>query len=245
MSDPSAIEQLRESMQGEIILPDDASYDHTRAVWNGMIDKRPAIIARCESENDVIASVRFARQNDLPVSIRGGGHGVAGRAVADGALLIDMSPMGRVAIDRQNRVATVQAGALLGDLDKAAQEQGLVTTAGIDPRTGVAGLTLGGGFGFLARRYGLTIDNLLAAELVNADGEHIRASQSENPDLLWALKGGGGNFGVVTMFEFKLHEFGPDVHVAMVYYPVEQTTDALRICRDQMIDAPDDLTIYP
>jgi FAD/FMN-containing dehydrogenase len=244
MIDASVLEQFAASLRGQLVQPHDANYDEVRAVWNGMVDRRPALIARCETEDDVVVSVNFARAHDLLVSIRGGGHGVAGKSVCDDGLMIDMSLMNSVAVDPAAKTATVQAGALLGDLDRHAQAAGLVTTAGIDPRTGVAGLTLGGGVGFLARRYGLTIDNLRAVDMVTAAGEIVRASLTQHQDLLWALRGGGGNFGVVTSFEFQLHDFGPDVLAAQVFFPVEQAAEVLRLYRDLTTNAPDEFACY-
>ncbi len=244
MPDPSAIDQFRQSLTGPLLAPDDGDYDEVRAVWNGMIDRRPALIARCADEDDVVAAVNFARDHELLVSVRCGGHSVAGKSVCDSGLMIDLSAMNAVTIDPDAKTARVEGGARLGDLDAAAQQFGLATTAGIVSETGVGGLTLGGGLGFLARRFGLTVDNLLAADVVTASGERIRASMSENADLFWALRGGGGNFGIVTAFEFRLHEVGPEVLVGQAFYPLEDTREVLRFYRDVMADAPDELAMY-
>jgi FAD/FMN-containing dehydrogenase len=197
--------------RGRLISADDADYDTARAVWNGAIDRRPRLIARCIGSADVVAAVRFARDHDLEIAIRGGAHNVAGTAVCDDGIVIDLSAMRGVRVDPAQRRAWVQGGALWGDVDHETQAHGLATTGGIVSHTGVAGLTLGGGVGWLMRKHGLTVDNLLAADVVTADGQLLRASADEHPDLFWALRGGGGNFGVVTSFEFRLHSLGPTV----------------------------------
>ncbi len=241
MPDASTIEKFRESLTGGLILPGDADYDEARRVWNGMIDRRPAMIARCADAADVATAVDFARDHDLTVSIRCGGHGVAGKAVCDDGLMIDLSQMDAVSVDVDARTARIEGGARLGNLDAATQPHGLATTAGMVSETGVGGLTLGGGFGYLGRRFGLTIDNLLAAEVVTAAGRQIRANATENPDLFWALRGGGGNFGIVTAFEFQLHAVGPDVLVGQSFFPISEAGDVLRFYRELMGDAPDEL----
>ena len=241
MLDRSAIDDFRNSLKGLLVLPEDADYDEVRTVWNAMIDRRPALIARCLSADDVVNAVKFARAQELSVSVRCGGHSVAGKSVCDDGLMIDLSQMNSVTIDPEARTARVDGGAMLGNLDAAAQKFGLATTAGIVSETGVGGLTLGGGVGYLARRFGLTSDNLLGADVVTAAGDQIRASATENPDLFWALRGGGGNFGIVTSFEFRLHEVGPEVLVGQAFYPLEATAEVLRFYRDSMSDAPDEL----
>ncbi len=240
----SEIEPLANALRGRVILPDDDAYDESRAVWNGMIDRRPALIARCQGTADVMAAVNFARENDLPLTIKAGGHNVAGRAIGDGSLVIDLSAMKGVQVDPRAQTARVEAGATWADLDREAQAFGLATTGGVDSRTGVAGLTLGGGIGYLARRFGLTIDNLLAADVVTADGELRRASEEENNDLFWALRGGGGGVGVVTSFEFQLHEVGPDVLVAQIFHPFQDAEEVLRFYRDFTAGAPRELACY-
>jgi FAD binding domain-containing protein len=207
----AAVKQLQTHLRGELLRPGDDRYEETRRVWNGMIDKRPALIARCIGMADVITVVTFAREHNLLVSVRGGGHNIAGKAVCSGGLMIDLSRMRRVQVDPSNRTARVEGGALLGDLDRATQAFGLATTAGVVTHTGVAGLTLGGGVGRLAHKYGLACDNLLSVDLVTAEGRVLRASPTENADLFWGIRGGGGNFGIVITFEFRLHSVGPGV----------------------------------
>ncbi|WP_108861489.1 FAD-binding oxidoreductase [Ruegeria sp. Alg231-54] len=219
---------------GEIILPGSDEYDTARAVWNAMIDRRPGMIARCRNSEDVIAAVNHARAHDLPISIRGGGHNVAGHAVCDDGLMIDLSGMRAVTIDPDNRIASVEGGALWADVDSASQSHGLATPGGLISDTGVAGLTLSGGIGWLRAKHGLSIDNLVAAEVVTANGQMVRASDDENEDLLWALKGGGGNFGVVTRFEFALHPIGPEVMFVAPIYAVEDGPEPIRAWRDMM-----------
>jgi FAD/FMN-containing dehydrogenase len=225
-----------------MLAPGDADYDEARKLWNGAIDRRPALIARCGSVDDVVAALRHAREHDLRVAVRGGGHGVAGLAVCDGGLVVDLSPMRAVAVDPAARTARAQAGVLWGELDAATQEHGLATVGGIVTHTGIAGLTLGGGIGWLMRRHGATVDNLLGAEVVTADGEVVRAGEDGHADLLWGLRGGGGNFGVVTSFDYRLHGVGPTVLAGPIYYPLEDGPDVLRFYRDYIADAPDELT---
>ncbi|MFE1560891.1 FAD-binding oxidoreductase [Streptomyces sp. NPDC058734] len=227
--------------RGRLITADHADYDTARAVWNGAVDRRPRLIARCGGTADVAAAVRFARDHDLEIAVRGGGHNVAGTAVCDDGIVIDLSAMRAVSVDPAGRTARVQGGALWGDVDRATQAHGLATTGGIVSHTGVAGLTLGGGIGFLMRAYGLAVDNLLAAELVTADGGTLRAAPDEHPDLFWALRGGGGNFGVVSSFEFALHPLGPTVLAGPVFWAAEDTSDVLRFYRDFAAVAPDEL----
>ena len=213
---------FKTQLRGNVLLPGDADYDEVRQIWNGMIDRRPALIARCTSAEDVVQSVKFARQHDLLVSIRGGGHNIAGNAVCDDGLMIDLSLMKGVQVDPKARRATVEPGCTLADFDAAAQAHGLATPLGINSTTGVAGLTLGGGFGWLSRKYGMTVDNLLSANVVMADGSQLRASETENADLFWGLRGGGGNFGIVTSFEFRLHPVGPNVLSGLIAFPFDQ-----------------------
>jgi FAD/FMN-containing dehydrogenase len=230
-----------DGFRGRVISPEHADYNVARAVWNGAIDRRPRLIARCIGTADVVAAVRFARDHDLEIAIRGGGHNVAGTAVCDDGIVIDLSAMRGVRVDPAGRRAWVQGGALWGDVDRETQAYGLATTGGIVSHTGVAGLTLGGGVGWLMRKHGLTIDNLLAVNLVTADGERLRASDDEHPDLFWALRGGGGNFGVVTSFEFRLHALGPTVLAGPVLWDAADVTEVLRFYRDFVRAAPDEL----
>src|SRR5688572_13526805 len=230
-----------DGFRGQLITADHDGYDAARAVWNGAIDRHPRVIARCSGAADVAAAVRFARDLDLDVAVRGGGHNVAGTAVCDDGIVIDLSAMRAVWVDPVGRTARVQGGALWGDVDHETQAHGLATTGGIVSHTGVAGLTLGGGIGWLMRKHGLTIDNLLAAEVVTAEGSIVRASTHEHSDLFWALRGGGGNFGVVTSFWFALHPVGPIVTAGPVFWAAEATTDVLRFYRDFVAEAPDEL----
>ena len=217
---------------GEILYAEDAGFDQTRAVWNAMINRRPAVIARCRDARDVQKAVRHAVSCDLPISIRGGGHNVAGHAVCDNGVMIDLSLMRRVEVDAGKRIANVDGGALWQDVDAATQAHGLATPGGLISDTGVGGLTLSGGIGWLRAQFGLSIDNLVAADVVTADGTLVRASADENPDLLWALRGGGGNFGVVVRFEFALHPVGPEVMFAAPIYALKDGPGPIRAWRD-------------
>jgi FAD/FMN-containing dehydrogenase len=230
-----------EGFRGQVITADHADYDTARAVWNGAVDRRPRLIARCSTTADVAAAVRFARDRDLEIAVRGGGHNVAGTAVCDDGIVIDLSAMRGVWVDPAGRTARVQGGALWGDVDRETQTHGLATTGGIVGHTGVGGLTLGGGLGFLMRKHGLTIDNFVAAEVVTADGSIVRASADEDPDLFWALRGGGGNFGVVSSFKFTLHPVGPTVMAGPVFWAADDTAEVLRFYRDFAAAAPDEL----
>ncbi len=238
MLETSIAEALAAQLRGNLIARDDPGYDEARALFNGMIDRKPSMIAQCTGTADVITCVNFARENGVPLSVKGGGHGVAGKAMCDDGLVIDLSRMNGVLVDPQRRTAQVQGGATLGDLDHETQKFGLAVPAGMVSTTGVAGLTLGGGVGHLQRRFGLTVDNLLAADVVTADGSFVRASESDNPDLFWALRGGGGNFGVVTSFEFKLHEVGPEILVARIVHPFDDAKEVIQFFRDFMDRAP-------
>jgi FAD/FMN-containing dehydrogenase len=226
---------------GDVIGPDHHDYDDSRAVWNGAVDRRPGLIARCRGTADVAAAVRFARDRKLEIAVRGGGHNVAGTAVCGGGIVIDLSAMRAVTVDPGDRTAVVQGGALWGDVDRETQAHGLATTGGIVSHTGVGGVTLGGGIGWLMRKHGLVVDNLVLAEVVTAEGEIVRASARDHPDLFWALRGGGGNFGVVTTFRFVLHPIGPSVVAGPVFWAAEDTVDVLRFYRDFLTDAPDEL----
>jgi FAD/FMN-containing dehydrogenase len=238
------VDSLAAQVSGGLLTPRHAEYEQARKVWNATVDRRPALIARCLDTADVQAAVRFAATHRMLVSVRGGGHHIAGNAVADKGLMIDLSGMKAVSIDAAKRTARVAPGALLADFDRAAQAHGLATPLGINSTTGVAGLTLGGGFGWLTRRYGMTIDNLLAASVVTADGEARIASDTSEPDLFWAIRGGGGNFGVVTSFEFRLHPVGPQIYSGLVVYPFAQARQVLRAWRDFTADASDELSVW-
>ena len=238
------IEEFKRGFGGEILLPSDGAYESARKIWNAMVDKRPAVIARCATTPDVVRAVNFARDNGVLLSVRGGGHNIAGNAVCDDGLMIDLSKMKAARVDAAARRVTIEGGATLADLDAATEAHGLATPVGINSTTGVAGLTLGGGFGWLSRKYGMTVDNLESAEVVTAAGEVVRASASENPDLFWALRGGGGNFGVVTRFEFRLHPVGPDVLSGLIVYPISEAKSVLRQYREFMAKAPDELSVW-
>src|SRR5262245_17223910 len=242
IKEPSVVEIDR--FRGRLISADHADYDLARAVWNGAIDRRPHLIARCIGTADVVAAVRFARDHNLEIAVRGGGHNVAGTAVCDDGIVIDLSAMRAVRVDPADRRAWVQGGALWGDVDHETQAHGLATTGGIVSHTGVAGLTLGGGVGWLMRKHGLTVDNLLAVNVVTADGEPLRASEDEHPDLFWALRGGGGNFGVVTSFDFRLHSVGPTILAGPILWDATDTGKVLRFYRDFVRDAPDELGTF-
>ena len=229
---------------GEILLPSDDAYESARQIWNAMIDKRPAIIARCATTSDVVRGVNFARDHGLLLAVRGGGHHIAGNALCDDGLVIDLSKMKAARVDPAGRRVTIEGGATLADLDAATQAHGLATPVGINSTTGIAGLTLGGGFGWLSRKYGMTIDNLESAEVVTAAGEVVRASATEHPDLFWALRGGGGNFGVVTRFEFRLHPVGPDVLSGLIVYPISEAKRVLQQYREFLAKAPEELAVW-
>ena len=232
---------FRAAMDGAVILPGAAGFDDARRVWNAAIDRRPAVIARCASAADVAASIGFAREHGLEISVRGGAHNPAGTAVCDDGLMIDLSELNAVSVDPAARRARVGGGALLADLDAATQAHGLAVPAGMVSHTGVGGLTLGGGMGWLTRKFGLSIDNLAAAEVVTADGRVLPASAAEHPDLFWAIRGGGGNFGVVTSFEFGLHELDPAVQVGLFFWGLDQGPEALRLGRDITAAMPPDI----
>lgn len=232
-------------IRGEVLQPGDDDYDDARSVWNAMVDKRPRSIVRCRGTADVIRAVNHARENELLLSIRCGGHSFAGKSVCDGGVAIDLSPMSGVRVDPAERTARVQGGATWADVDHETQAFGLATTGGLISHTGVGGLTLGGGIGWLARKHGLSVDNLISADVVTAEGELVHASETENPDLFWGLRGGGGNFGVVTSFEFRLHPVGPEVMGGFVIYPHGDAADGLRFYREFMEDAPDEVMCYP
>jgi FAD/FMN-containing dehydrogenase len=235
------VDSLQERFQGEIIRPSDAGYDEARTIWNAMIDKHPALIVRSTSSHDVIEAVNFARDNNLLLSVRGSGHNVAGMAVGDGSLMIDLSLMKDIHVDPGSGTARAQPGVVFGEMDEATQPFGLAAPGGIVSETGIAGLTLGGGFGWLTRKYGFTCDNLISAEVVTANGELLTANASENPDLFWGIRGGGGNFGIVTSFEYQLQPVGPEVLAGMAIYPLDAAGDVLRFFRDFTASTPDEL----
>jgi FAD/FMN-containing dehydrogenase len=239
-----AITALRQRIGGAVLTGTDEGYDTARTVWNAMIDRRPALIVRCTGAADVGAAVDFARNAGAVLAVRGGGHNIAGSAVCDGGVMIDLTPMKSVRIDPVNRTARIEPGVTLGEFDREAQALGLVTPTGINSTTGIAGLTLGGGFGWISRKFGLTADNLISADVVTADAQLVRASERENPDLFWALRGGGGNFGIVTSFEFRLHALGPEVMSGLIVYPLSQARNQIRRYREIAAAAPDELACW-
>ena len=241
---PADVDALSGRIGGGVLGRGDAGYDEARKVWNATVDHHPALIARCLNDADVQAAVRFAAEHRMLLSVRGGGHHIAGNAVVEGGLMIDLSPIRAVRLDAGDQTAQVGPGALLADFDREAQAHGLATPLGINSTTGVAGLTLGGGFGWLTRKHGLTIDNLIGATIVTADGALRRVSASSEPDLFWALRGGGGNFGVVTSFEFKLHPVGPEVWAGLVVYAAADARQVLRAWRDFNAGAPEALSVW-
>ncbi len=247
--EPASIEEFKTSLAAnpalrgaEVLRAGDPGYDAARKIWNGAIDKRPAAIVRCAGVADVIAALRFARQHNLLVAVRGGGHNVAGSASCDGGVVIDLSPMKGIRVDPVRRVARAEPGVLWGEFDRETQAFGLATTGGIVTHTGIAGLTVGGGIGWLMRKYGLTIDNLISVDVVTADGELVTASEDENADLFWGVRGGGGNFGIVTSFEYRLHPVGPTVLAGPIFWPMEQAPDVLNFYRDYIKTVPDEFT---
>src|SRR5919107_1943175 len=232
---------LQDGFRGELLRPGDPDYEDARRVWNGSISRFPALIARCAGVADVITAVRFARETGLLVAVRGGGHSFPGLSVCDGGLLIDLSPMKGIRVDPDARTVTAQAGVLLGELDRETQAFGLAVPSGIVTHTGLSGLTLGGGINWVMRKFGLTIDQLLSVDLITADGEFVKASASENPDLFWGVRGGGGNFGIVTQFEFRLNPVGPIVLAGLIFWPMEESPNVLRFYREWIAEAPDEL----
>jgi FAD/FMN-containing dehydrogenase len=239
-----SVQGLKGEVKGKVVLPQDSDYDEIRKIWNAMIDRRPAIIVRCTDAGDVQKSIKFARDNRLDMTIRGAGHNIAGNSICDNGLMIDLSTMKSVRVDPQKMTASVDPGAALKDFDAAVQAHGLATPVGINSTTGIAGLTVGGGFGWLTRKYGLTIDNLLSAEVVTADGSKKEISARENPDLFWAIRGGGGNFGVVTRFDYQLHKVGPNVLAGLMVFPLSRAKQVLQKYRDFAVSAPEELTVW-
>jgi FAD/FMN-containing dehydrogenase len=240
----SSLEQLAERLRGDLILPGDEAYDEARRVWNGMFDRRPAAIVRASGTVDVVAAVELARESGMQLAVRGGGHSTVGHSTCDEGLVLDLSRMNGVWVDPAERIARAQGGALWADVDRETQAHGLAVPGGQISHTGIAGLTLGGGIGWLSRRHGLTIDNLRSVDLVTADGRMVTASATEHPDLYWGLRGGGGNFGVVVSFEYRLHPVGPIVLGGPIVYPLSDAAPALRNARDAMANAPDDVSLW-
>ena len=238
----STIEPLRERLRGQLVLPGEGGYDEARKVWNGMVNKKPAIIARCAAATDVVEAVRFARDRGIMISVRGGGHNIAGNALCEGGMVIDLSRMKNIQVDPERRTARAEAGLTLGAFDAATQAFGLATTVGINSDTGLSGLTLGGGIGRLGRKYGLACDNLLAGQVVTADGSVLRASATENSDLFWGLRGGGGNFGVVTALEYEVHPVGPRILGGLLLYDFRRAEEVLRFYHEFSSTAPDEVS---
>ena len=238
------LDRFRASIKGSVVRPEDSNYDEVRKIWNAMIDRRPAAIVQCADSSDVQRAISFAGENRLELTIRGAGHNIAGNAICENGMMIDLSTLRKVSVDANKRRALVDPGATLGDFDAAAQAHGLATPVGINSTTGIAGLTLGGGFGWLTRQHGLTIDHLLSAEVVTADGQKRVASEKENADLFWALRGGGGNFGVVTKFEFGLHPVGPEVLAGLLVFPLQEGKQVLSRYREFMKSAPEELNVW-
>jgi FAD/FMN-containing dehydrogenase len=243
-ADDEAIAEFAGSLRGSLLRPDDEGYDEARTVWNATIDKQPAFIVQCAGVADVVDAVAFAKEQDVLISVKGGGHNIAGRAVEDDALMIDLSPMDSIRVDPDAKTARVEPGVVLSELDHETQAFGLATPVGYNSTTGIAGLTLGGGWGWLSRKFGLTVDNLVSADVVTAEGELVHASETENEDLFWGLRGGGGNFGIVTSFEFELHEVGPTVLSGPIVHPFEDAAAVLSAYREFTTEAPDDATVW-
>lgn len=242
--DSAEIAQLEASLQGALLTPGSSEYEEARTIWNAMIDRRPAAIVDCRDEQDVVRTVNFARKHGVLLSIHGAGHNIAGKAVCDGGLMLTFRHLRKVGVNVSSATVRVEPGATLGDVDAATQEHGLAVPTGINSTTGIAGLTLGGGFGWLSRKHGLTVDNLRSARVVLADGSLVTASESENEDLFWGLRGGGGNFGVVTSFEFQAHRVGPEVLSGLIVHPFSEAASVLRQYRDFVADAPDEVTAW-
>jgi FAD/FMN-containing dehydrogenase len=240
----TAVEAFKADLRGELLTPDGPGYDEARTIWNAMIDRRPALIVRCAGAADVMRAVDFARGNQILLAVRGGGHNIAGNATCDGGLMIHLAPMKSVRVNPETRRAFVEPGATLGDFDREAQAFGLATPLGINSTTGVAGLTLGGGFGWLSRKHGMTVDNLVSADVVTAEAKLVRASARENADLFWGIRGGGGNFGIVTCFEFQLHPIGREVLAGLIVFPFAQAKTVLGKYREFVETMADDLNVW-
>ena len=236
------IQLLKSNLRGEILFPSQESYDAERAIWNGMINKKPGLIIRCEGASDVIHSVRFAREHNLLISVRGGGHNISGNAVTDGGLMISLSKMKGITVDPVRRTATVQPGVRWGEVDKETQVFGLAAPGGIVSSTGIAGYTLGGGFGWISRKYGFAADNLISVDMVTAEGKFLTVNESENADLFWGLRGAGSNFGITTSFKFKLHPVGPNVVAGIIFYDIKDAKSVFNFYRDFAKNSPDELT---
>jgi FAD/FMN-containing dehydrogenase len=241
--DEAVVEQFASRLRGGLLRSGDAEYEEVRQVWNGVIDRRPALIVRSADAGDVVDSVNFARENKLLVAVRGGGHNVAGTASADGGLVIDLSAMKEIEVDPEGRTVRAGAGVTIGELDEETQKHGMATPMGVVSQTGIAGLTLNGGIGHLRRKHGLSSDNLVSVDVVTADGRSLTASEDENADLFWAIRGGGGNFGVVTSFEYRLHPVGPEVMCAFVFYPGDRAREVLRSLEEHVANAPDEVSL--
>ena len=244
MISEKAVEEFGDSLRGEIIKPGDANYDEVRKIWNAMIDRNPTFIVKVASADDVQAAIKFARGNNLDITIRGAGHNIAGNSICNDGLVIDFSAMKKVRVDAVKKIALVEPGVTLKDFDAEVQKYGLATPVGINSTTGIAGLTLGGGFGWLTRKYGFTVDNLLSAEVITVDGKKLRASENENSDLFWAMRGGGGNFGVVTEFEFKLHAVGPEILGGLLVFPFKQAKSILEKYRNFIPTTPTEFNVW-
>jgi len=242
--DNASIEQLNAKIKGDVVAPSSMEYDEARKIWNGMFDKKPALISRCQTAEDVVESIRFAKMHDLEIAVRSGGHNSAGTGSVDGGIVIDLSPMNSVVVDPSDNTVSVGGGCLLSDVDAATQKYGLAIPAGIISHTGVGGLTLGGGFGWLSRKYGFSIDNLLGADVVTAEGTIVHASADENPDLFWGLRGGGGNFGVVTNFKFKGAKIGNEVYSGVMIKSFDDAREFLKFHREYVRSLPDEMTIW-
>ncbi len=238
------IQELKSKIRGQVISPTETDYNKARTIWNAMINKKPGVIVRCSGVADVITSVNIARDSNLLLAVHGAGHNIAGNSVCDGGIMIDLSQMNSVRIDPKNKKAYVEPGAILGDFDHEAQAFGLATPLGINSTTGVSGLTLGGGFGWLTRKHGMTIDNLISADVITADGELVHTNENQKPDLFWAIRGGGGNFGIVTLFEFQLHKVGPDVLAGLMVFPFKDAKSVLKKYRKFVQKIPNELNVW-
>ena len=238
------IQELKSKIRGQVISPTEPDYNKARTIWNAMINKKPGVVVRCSGVADVISSVNIARDSNLQLAVHGAGHNIAGNSVCDGGIMIDLSQMNSVRIDPKSKKAFVEPGAILGDFDHEAQAFGLATPLGINSTTGVSGLTLGGGFGWLTRKHGMTIDNLISADVITADGELVHTNENQKPDLFWAIRGGGGNFGIVTLLEFQLHKVGPDVLAGLMVFPFKDAKSILKKYRKFVQKIPNELNVW-